>query len=190
MLEACDMDKSSDHQQLVHILQAAYSGELAAAYAYRGHWKSLSRQAEREKIQQIENEEWIHREKVGLMLASLGSSPVKTREARMWMTGRAIGLACHFTGWFLPMYFAGRLESSNVEEYKCAALHAREAGRIEFEADLHMMASVEKEHEVFFMEMVAGHRLLPLMRRVFKWGQAGQDEIKKSKAATSSLRGD
>lgn len=184
------MDKSSDHQQLVRILQAAYSGELAAAYAYRGHWKSLSNPAEREKIRQIENEEWIHREKVGLMLASLGSSPVKPREARMWITGRVIGLACHFTGWFLPMYFAGRLESSNVEEYKSAALHARGAGLTQFESDLHVMASVEKEHEIFFMETVAGHRMLPLMLRVFKWGQAGQDEIKKAKAATSSPRGD
>src|SRR5215210_4489307 len=114
MLGDRNMDKSPDCRQLVHILQAAYSGELAAAYAYRGHWKSLSDPGEREKIRQIENEEWIHRERVGVMLEGLGSAPVKTREARMWVTGRVIGLACHFTGRFLPMYFAGRLESSNV----------------------------------------------------------------------------
>src|SRR5215212_656980 len=154
------MDRSSDFDRLVHILQAAYSGELAAAYAYRGHWKSVSSPAEREKIRQIEIEEWVHREKVGAMLASLKAAPAKTREARMCVIGRAIGLACHFTGWFLPMYFAGRLESSNVEEYKSAAFHARRMGLVEFESDLHYMAGVEKEHEVFFLEMVAGHRLL------------------------------
>ncbi|HVG20081.1 MAG TPA: ferritin-like domain-containing protein [Blastocatellia bacterium] len=184
------MDKSSDHKQLVHILQAAYSGELAAAYAYRGHWKSLGNPAEREKIRQIENEEWIHREKVGLMLASLGASPVKTREAKMWLIGRAIGIACHFTGWFLPMYFAGRLESGNVEEYNCAAFHARESRLLNFESDLRVMAGVEKEHEIFFMKMVAGHRLLPLMRAAFKWGREGRDGIKESKPAPSSMPGD
>ncbi|HEX8089713.1 MAG TPA: ferritin-like domain-containing protein, partial [Blastocatellia bacterium] len=145
------MDKSSDYQRLVLILQAAYSGELAAAYAYRGHWKSLSHPVEREKIRQIENEEWVHREKVGVMLARLGASPVRTREARMSAIGRTVGLACHLTGRFLPMYFAGRLESSNVKEYEYAAFHARESGLISFESELRVMARVEKEHETFFL---------------------------------------
>ena len=42
-------------QNLIRILQNAYSGELAAAYAYRGHWQSLKKSAaERERIRQIE----------------------------------------------------------------------------------------------------------------------------------------
>ncbi|MFP5263851.1 MAG: ferritin-like domain-containing protein [Blastocatellia bacterium] len=184
------MDKSSDRQRLVLILQAAYSGELAAAYAYRGHWKSLSDPAEREKIRQIENEEWAHRERVGVMLAYLGAAPVRSREAKMCAIGRAIGLACHFTGWFLPMYFAGRLEGSNVDEYECAASHARAAGLTSFESDLRVMARVEKEHEIFFLKTVAGHRLLPLMRAVFKWGRADQNKAGGSKAAAPSMSGD
>ncbi len=28
-------------QNLIRILQSAYSGEMAAAYAYRGHWKNI-----------------------------------------------------------------------------------------------------------------------------------------------------
>ena len=180
------MDTSPDYQQLVRILQAAYSGELAAAYAYRGHWKSVRSLIEREKIQQIENEEWVHREKVGLMLASLGRAPVKARELRMLVIGRAIGFGCHFIGWFLPMYFAGRIENSNVKEYESAAFHANRLGMKEFETDLQVMASVEKEHEIFFMKMVTGHRLLPLMQAIFKWGQMSQDEINKAKAAASS----
>jgi demethoxyubiquinone hydroxylase (CLK1/Coq7/Cat5 family) len=183
MLEARDMDSSHDYQQLVRILQAAYSGELAAANAYRGHWKSLSSPVEREKIQQIEDEEWLHRDKVGLMLARLGARPVKTRELRMHVIGRAIGLSCHFIGWFLPMYFAGRIENRNVKEYESAAFHACRLGLIEFESDLRIMASVEAEHEIFFLKTVTGHRLLPLMRTIFKWGQ---DEMTKAKAATSS----
>jgi hypothetical protein len=183
------MDRPSDHEQLVRILQAAYSGELAAGYAYRGHWKSLTSATEREKIRQIENEEWVHREKVGVMLASLGAAPVKSREVRMWVIGRAIGLACHVSGWFFPMYFAGRLENSNVAEYESAAFHACESGLTEFESDLRIMASVEKEHETFFMQTIRGHRLLPVVQAVFKWGgEAHNDETQKARAATSSLR--
>src|SRR5215216_3930812 len=181
MLEARDMDTSPDRQQLIRILQAAYSGELAAAHAYRGHWKSLSSPDEREKIQQIENEEGLHREKVGLMLERSGARPMKARELRMLVIGRAIGLSCHFIGWFLPMYFAGRIENSNVKEYEAAAFHACRLGLIEFETVLRLMASVEREHELFFLKMVAGHRLLPMMRTIFKWGR---DEITKAKAAT------
>ncbi len=157
-------------QQLIRILQAAYSGEMAAAYAYRGHWKSLRNAAEKESVRRIEDEEWIHREKVGRILNDLQSGPLRFREIRMLATGRTIGMLCHLTGWFLPMYFAGQLESRNVCEYESAAAHAHHLGLTEFETDLRMMASVEREHEVFFMNTIASHRLLPLMRRIFGWG--------------------
>jgi demethoxyubiquinone hydroxylase (CLK1/Coq7/Cat5 family) len=157
-------------RQLARVLQGAYSGELAAAYAYRGHWKSLrAGAAERERIRQIEDEEWVHREKVKSIMTALSVAPVALREKLMWTIGRVLGLSCHLTGWFLPMYFAGRLESGNVEEYETAAHHARQLGHAEFAADLEHMARVEGEHEIFFREMVASHRWLPLMRRFFGW---------------------
>jgi demethoxyubiquinone hydroxylase (CLK1/Coq7/Cat5 family) len=164
------MSQPGHRQQLIAILQAAYSGELAAAYAYRGHWKSVSDPLEREGIRRIENDEWVHRERVGQMLQSLGADPSKVREVRMWITGRTIGALCHMIGWFLPMYFAGRLEGRNVEEYHAAALHAGALRLKEFEAELLVMQSVEREHELFFLNAVNGHRMLPLMLPVFKWG--------------------
>jgi rubrerythrin len=159
-----------DRRELIRILQGAYSGELAAGLAYRGHWKSVSSADERTAIQKIEREEAVHRQRVGEMLDALGSGPLKLREARMWVIGRTIGLSCHALGRFLPMYFAGRLESGNVVEYENAAAHASALGLNEFEADLLVMARVEKEHELFFLSMVVGHRLLPLMHRIFGWG--------------------
>jgi hypothetical protein len=36
--------------KLVHLLQMAYSGEKAAAYAYAGHWRSVRKPAERTMI--------------------------------------------------------------------------------------------------------------------------------------------
>ena len=80
-----------------------------------------------------------------------------------------IGAACFLSGWFMPMYFAGRLESGNVVEYEEAAAMARELDMPECVDDLLDMARVEAEHELFFREMVAGHRLLPAMKRVFRW---------------------
>lgn len=164
------VNQESDRQQLIRILQGAYSGELAAGFAYRGHWKSLKDPNERAAIQKIEREEWIHRKRVGEMLASLSSRPGKLREVKLWIIGRTIGAACRVIGWFLPMYFAGRLESGNVVEYQEAAAHAAAIHLPEFEADLLIMADVEKEHEIFFMNIIAGHRLLPLMQAIFKWG--------------------
>jgi demethoxyubiquinone hydroxylase (CLK1/Coq7/Cat5 family) len=164
------MTVDDEHRrQLARVLQGAYSGELAAAYAYRGHWKSLRAGAERERIRQIEDEEWVHREKVKAIMAALTVAPVAAREKLMWTIGRVLGFSCHLTGWFLPMYFAGRLESGNVEEYETAARHARQLGFAEFAADLEHMARVEGEHEIFFREMVTSHPLLPWMRKLFGW---------------------
>jgi len=69
----------------------------------------------------------------------------------------------------MPMYFAGRLESRNSVEYEDAAVFAKDLDMQDCVDDLLDMARVELEHEVFFREMVTGHRLLPVMRRVFKW---------------------
>ena len=165
------MTKPTPRQQLVNILRNAYSGELAAAYAYRGHWKSLVDRAEREVIKRIEDEEWEHRHRLGLMLDDLESAPAKAREVIMWIVGRTAGALCHFTGWFLPMYFAGRLESGNVGEYEIAASHAGRLALAEYRNELLDMAGVEREHELFFMKTIAEHRLLPLMDNIFGWGR-------------------
>ncbi len=155
--------------KLIHILQSAYSGEIAAAYAYRGHWKSLRESPEKERIREIEAEEWDHRQRVGEWLVSLDASPRTVREKIFWTIGRTLGLTCYISGWFMPMYFAGRLESQNSVEYEDAASFAKELGMDECVDDLLDMARVELEHEVFFRQMVTGHRLLPVMKRVFGW---------------------
>jgi rubrerythrin len=162
-------DLNSARDNLIRILQNAYSGEIAAAFAYRGHWKSLKESPEKEQIRKIEAEEWHHRERVGRWLETLGAKPRPIREAVFWTIGRTLGLTCHLSGWFMPMYFAGRLESGNVVEYEDAAGFAKELGMTECVEDLLDMARVELEHEVFFREVVTGHRLLPVMKKVFRW---------------------
>src|SRR5260221_489962 len=72
---------------LVRQLRGAYSGELAAAFAYRGHWRSVSDDGERERIRTIEAEEWHHRELVGAMLRQLGAKPNAVRELIIFTIG-------------------------------------------------------------------------------------------------------
>jgi len=145
-------------EQLIHILQLAYSGELAAGYAYRGHWHSVSDVEERRRIKQIEDEEWHHRRLVGEMLASLGAGPNKVREIRATIVGRVLGFMCHLSGWFAPMYGAGRLESRNIVEYETAARHALACDREDLIDCLLTMAEVEWEHEHYFRGCVLSHR--------------------------------
>ena len=180
------MEREAHRHHLIDILQGAYSGELAAGFAYRGHWKSVKNANERAAIKKIEHEEWLHRQRVGEMLASLGSGPRKLREAKLWMIGRTIGLSCHLIGWFLPMYFAGRLESGNVIEYEIAASHAGALGLSEFETDLLVMARVEKEHELFFLNVITGHRMLPLVSGMFGWGSIAQPAEQVSETASEA----
>lgn len=159
-----------DKLELIRILQNAYSGEAAAALAYRGHWRSLRPGPEQDRIKQIEAEERDHRERVGEWLKSLGAGPRPLRERLFWLIGQVLGPSCFVSGWFFPMYFAGRLESGNVLEYEEAANYARNLNMPECVKDLLDMARVEAEHEVFFRETVAGHRLMPAMRTLFRWG--------------------
>src|SRR5262249_51898365 len=140
------MDSVLAHRLLGELLQGAYSGELAAAYAYRGHWRSLTAQAEVARIRQIEEEEWIHRKNIGRMLWNLDFAPSRGREVKSWIIGKVIGIGCHLLGWFWPMYFAGRLESANTREYEIAASYARELRLLDFETELLRMSLVEKEH--------------------------------------------
>lgn len=152
------MSQQRDPQLLVAILQLAYSDELAVAYAYRGHWHSLTDADERMRIEKIENEEWHHRQLVGEMLRSLNSRPSAFREVRAAIIGRVLSLLCHLSGWLAPMYGAGKLESRNIREYETAARYARNCGRDDLVDCLLTMAEVEWEHEHYFRSRVLSHR--------------------------------
>jgi hypothetical protein len=151
--------------KLVHQLQCAYSGELAAAYAYRGHWHSLRHAETRERVRQIESEEWHHRRLVGGLLEQLGARPLRRREAIFWCIGQFIAAFCHVGGWFAPMWGAGLLERHNIIEYEDAAMFAAACGHDGMIDCLLTMAEVEWEHEYFFRSRITGHpmtRLFPL----------------------------
>lgn len=141
--------------QLVRLLQKAYSGEKAAALAYRGHHQSAKKNEEREAIRKIEDEEWVHRDWVGKMLTELGAKPNGFREIFLGLIGKILGRLCWVSGWYLPMYFAGKLETKNVNEYTLAAFYAKKLGLNEMTLRLREMAATEKQHEDYFYGILA-----------------------------------
>ncbi len=138
----------------------AHAGERAAAFAYAGHWRSVGDPLERAAIKKIEDEEWDHRRRLHGMLVDLGAGPARLREIWMAVIGRSIAVLCFVSGWFIPMYGAGKIERRNVHEYVDAARYARDAGHPELVDELMMMAEVEWDHELYFRSRVAGHWLL------------------------------
>lgn len=144
-------DSRQTRLELVRLLQLAYSGEKAAALAYQGHARSVR---DPEVIEKIEKDEWVHREIVGRLLAELGAAPLRFREIRSGAVGHTLSFFCGLAGWFLPMYFAAKLETKNVQEYERAAEYAAELGLDHFLAPLREMAEVEILHEKYFFEVI------------------------------------
>ena len=167
------MDEVEARRRLIAMLRSAYSGELAAAIAYRGHRHAVRDPAERAAIAKIEADEWAHRRGVGVMLAQLGARPQRTRELLMACIGGAVAVSCHLGSWILPMYFAGRLEHSNIQEYVDGVEYARVLGLRDFAAALTEMGDAEREHEAFFLRSIASHRWTPVLARMFGWGAPG-----------------
>src|SRR6187399_728430 len=105
------------HKKLIDLLKRAYSAEKAAAFAYQGHAGSVKDQSQKRAIKQIEIDEWNHRQHV-LKIMNQYEIPISTFYViRFHLIGKIISGSCYVIGWFMPFYFAGRLESGNVCEY-------------------------------------------------------------------------
>lgn len=160
-----------DHPPLVRLLQRAYSAERAASFAYIGHAGSLRDAKAKAAIKQIENDEWEHRRHVLEIMLRYDVPISRWLEARYYVIGKAIGASCYVIGWFMPYFFAGKLESGNVCEYFVMMRYFHALGIRDHDAILHEMGMKEKEHEVYFLEQVKTSRLLPWFEKVFSWGR-------------------
>jgi len=159
-----------NHPQLVDSLQKAYSAEMAAAFAYIGHARSLNDLAAKAAVNQIEQDEWNHRANVLAIMRKYGISVSRAYEIRFWIIGRIISASCHVIGWFMPYFFAGKLESGNVCEYFIMLRYFHSLGISDHDQMLYEMGMKEKEHEVYFLGQIKCSRLLPVFERIFSWG--------------------
>lgn len=163
-------DRRAVRAALIRVLQDAHAGELAAAYAYRAHARSLWRHPDqRAEVKRIEGTEWHHRALVAQQLVAVGAAPRRSREWGMAVVGRFFGSLCFVTGWFAPMYAAGRLEAMNVGQYEDARAAAESLGLTDLLDDLVAMREEEVRHEQWFGDQCRGHRLLPLAARLGGW---------------------
>ena len=159
-----------EHDILIDLLQKAYSAEKAAAFAYQGHAGSVKKAVEKKAIKQIETDEWNHRREVLQIMGTYDIPVSKYYEAQFYVIGKIISTSCYVIGWFMPFYFAGRLESGNVCEYFRMKQYFNSLGIHDHDKLLYDMGIKEKEHEVYFLEGIKTNRLLPLFEKLFSWG--------------------
>ena len=162
-----------EHQVLTDMLKKAYSGEKAAAFAYQGHAGSVKKKEEKIAIKQIEDDEWCHRAEVLKIMRQYNIPVSKYYEFRFHIVGKIISGSCYVIGWFMPFYFAGRLESGNVCEYFRMKQLFNSIGIKEHDVVLYEMGIKEKEHEVYFLEQIKTNKLLPFFEWLFSWGSRG-----------------
>jgi hypothetical protein len=158
------------HKALIDLLQRAYSAEKAAAFAYQGHAGSVKDEVEKSSIRQIETDEWNHRREV-LEIMNKYNIPISAwYEFQFYIIGKTICYACYVIGWFMPFYFAGRLESGNVCEYFRLMQYFHELGITEHNQILYEMGIKEKEHEIYFLDRIKNKKMLTLFEKLFAWG--------------------
>jgi len=163
---------SLQHNALVDLLKKAYSAEKAAAFAYQGHAGSVKDPAEKADIRQIEMDEWNHRKEVLEIMQEYNIPISKYYELRFHIIGKVISMSCYVIGWFMPFYFAGRLESGNVCEYFRMMQYFHELGILKHNQILYEMGIKEKEHEVYFLGKIKNKKLLPVFEKLFFWGSS------------------
>ena len=161
-----------NHKVLVDLLKRAYSAEKAASFAYQGHAGSVSDKTEKAAIKQIEDDEWNHRREVLNIMKQYDIPVSKYYEVRFYIIGKIISFSCYIIGWFMPFYFAGRLESGNVCEYFRMMQYFHELGITKHNDTLYEMGIKEKEHEIYFLGKIKNKKMLPFFEKLFSWGSA------------------
>jgi hypothetical protein len=161
---------SIQHPPLIDLLKQAYSAEKAAAFAYQGHAGSVTDLIDKKLIRQVELDEWNHRREVLEIMQEYHIPISKYYEVRFYIIGKVISYSCYFIGWFMPYYFAGRLESGNVCEYFRMMQYFHELGITKHNTVLYEMGIKEKEHEIYFLSKIQNKKLLPFFEKIFAWG--------------------
>lgn len=147
---------SEAEARLVKALQAAYAGEMAAYFAYDGHWKSAKDQAEKIGILNIQTDELRHVMTIRKYLKMMGSHPARIRTFIFVCIGKTLSNLCFVTGRRLPAYVAKKIETLGMKGYEEMALLAGDAERSNMALHFQYMAKVEKAHEAYFEEVLYG----------------------------------
>lgn len=158
------------HPELVDLLRKAYSAERAASFAYQGHAAAVKDPLEKAAIRQIELDEWHHRAEVLKIMKAYEIPVSKWYEFQFFVIGKIISFSCHLIGWFMPFFFAGKLESGNVCEYFRMMQLFHSLGIRTHNEVLYDMGIKEKEHEIYFLDKIKNKKWMPIFEKLFFWG--------------------
>jgi hypothetical protein len=164
-------NRELNHPALIKLLKKAYSAEKAAAYAYQGHAGSVRNKMEKIAIHQIEEDEWNHRREVLEIMKYYNIEISRGCEIQYAIIGKLISASCYVIGWFMPFFFAGKLESGNVCEYFKAKQYFNALGIHQWDQVLYDMGIKEKEHEIYFLDKIKKSKVLPFFEKLFSWGR-------------------
>jgi hypothetical protein len=137
---------------------------------YVGHAGSLKDPVDKAAVKQIEDDEWGHRRNVLIIMQKYDVPISKYYEVKFHLIGKIISLSCYVIGWFMPYFFAGKLESGNVCEYFVMMQHFHSLGISDHDQILYEMGMKEKDHEIYFLNQIRTSKLLPLFEQIFSWG--------------------
>src|ERR1700674_5966513 len=98
-------------KEFIKMLQQAHAGELAAYYAYEGHWRSLKDQKQRDAIKSIQKDELDHIRYLKTLLDVYDAQPSRIRDFIFTMVGKSASLMCYIAGWYFPMSGARFIEN-------------------------------------------------------------------------------
>ena len=123
-------------------------------------------------MKQIEQDEWDHRRHVLEIMNEYDITVSRYYELKYHIIGKVIGYSCYVIGRFMPYFFAGKLESGNVCEYFVMMKYLNSLGIHKHDQILYEMGIKEKEHEVYFLDVIKDESWLPLFEKVFSWGKS------------------
>lgn len=134
----------------IKLLKRAHAIETGAFEAYEGHANSVKDPQEKYKIQEIQKDEWFHRQAIEWFLIDLKSEPNPFLDFVLYLIGRSISLSCYVMGRKAAMWGAKIMESLGSNIYKELAKVARNEGYPAMAVELDHMQKTEEEHERFF----------------------------------------
>lgn len=150
---------------LLFHLRVAYSTELGASRAYRGHSRATRDPELARYIAGVEQDELHHRAFVAILLERYGARPFYPLEALFFCIGTVVGLGCHVWGDWASAFGAAQLELGGMGDYRRAAAAARRLGKHALAVQLDAMGEQEAAHRRFFQALARSRLPLPLVER-------------------------
>lgn len=145
-------------------LKVAYSTELGASTAYRGHAAATADPDVAAQIRQILDDELHHRKTLGDLLTEFDAVPYTFLEWLFWCVGNVISVGCHLWGEWASAFGAAQFEFGGAGDYVRAAKAARAVGREDLAVLLDEFQAQETAHRAFFLALARSR--FPGVKRV------------------------